>query len=101
MAAEHLSRGLSGAFRQVGYWIGTGTVGYPLLEGIDWLPVAHAEPSLLEIALAVWANNILLDEGGNPTNAKHAERRAAMWIRQYCTGVPAEPPLQSWESELY
>lgn len=57
-AKPHLSSGLSGAIRQLGYWIGTGTVGYPLLEGVDWLPVAHSEPSLLEAALAVWANNL-------------------------------------------
>jgi len=99
--AEHLSKGLSGAFRQVGYWIGTGSVGYPLLEGVEWVPVAHAEPSLLEIALAIWANNILLDDDGSPTNTKYAEQRAAMWIRQYCAGVQAEPPLEGWEVELH
>lgn len=99
--AEHLSKGLSGAFRQLGYWIGTGTVGYPLLEGIAWIPIAHDEPSLLEQALAIWANNIILDEEGNPTNAKHAEQRAAMYIREYCTGTQAEPPLETWEVELY
>ena len=85
----------------MGYWIGTGSVGHPLLEGIDWLPVAHSEPSLLEGALAVWANNLLIDESGNPTNARYAEERAAMFIRRYCTGVPPEPPMESWEVELW
>jgi hypothetical protein len=51
--AHHLSNGTSGALRQLGYWIGTGTVGHPILEGIDWLPTAHVEPSLLEQALAI------------------------------------------------
>lgn len=98
---HHLSKGLSGALRQLGYWIGTGTVGLPLLEGIAWLPIAHAEPSLLEGALAVWANNLLVDAGGNPTNARHAEERAAMYIRKYCRGADADPPFESWEVELY
>ena len=57
-------------------------------------------PSLLEGALAVWANNLLVDEGGNPTNARYAEEWAAMFIRRYCTGVEPEPPMESWEVEF-
>jgi hypothetical protein len=63
--------------------------------------VAHSEPSLLEGALAVSANNLVLDEDGNPTNAKYAEQRAAMFIRWYCTGVQPEPPMEAWEVERY
>lgn len=98
---QHLSQGTSGALRQLGYWIGTGTLGYPLLEGIDWVPLAHDEPSLLEQALAIWANTLLLDDDGNPTNAKDSEKRAAQYIRQYCTGEAAEPPFEDWEVHLY
>ncbi len=98
---HHLSKGISGALRQLGYWIGTGTVGYPLLEGIDWIPIAHSEPSLLEQALAIWANNLVLDDDGDPINAKYAEQRAALYIRQYCTGEAADPPFEPWEVELY
>jgi hypothetical protein len=55
----------------------------------------------LEGALAVWANNLLLDADGNPINARHAEERAAMYIREYCRGADADPPFEGWEVELY
>jgi hypothetical protein len=40
---------------------------------------------------------------GEPVNEKHAERRAAAWLYQYCTGdlPPGEPELQAWECALY
>jgi hypothetical protein len=44
---------------------------------------------------------LVLDGEGRAVNAKDAERRAAMWIRQYCTGTPADPPLEDWEVHLY
>mgnify|MGYP003321991236 CR=1 FL=1 len=31
-----LNRSISGAVRRFSYWIANGTVGYPLLEGIDY-----------------------------------------------------------------
>jgi hypothetical protein len=44
---------------------------------------------------------LTFDDEGRPTNAKEAERRAAMWVRQYCAGTPADPPLEPWEVALY
>jgi hypothetical protein len=53
--------------------------------------------------LAIFANVLELDESGEPTNEQYAERRAARWLYQYCTGElpPGEPALQSREVELY
>jgi hypothetical protein len=57
----------------------------------------------MEICFAIFANVLELDEQGEPVNEKHAERRAAAWLYQYCTGElpPGEPALQPWECELY
>ena len=99
-APSHLSPGVSGALRTFAYWIANGTLGLPLLEGVDYWSVMRDEPSVLEQAVAIFANVLTFDEAGKPTNAKHAEQRAAMWVRQYCTGEPAEPPLEPWEVEL-
>ena len=43
-----LNHSVSGAVRQFSYWIANGTVGYPLLEGIDYFYEFRESPSLLE-----------------------------------------------------
>lgn len=43
----HVSPELSSALHIFSYWIANGTVGMPLLEGIDYLSVCREEPSLL------------------------------------------------------
>lgn len=65
-------------------FIANGTVGYPLLEGIDYISVFREEPSLLETAYAIFANNIEMDEDGKVLNAKYAEQRVAQYIWKYC-----------------
>jgi hypothetical protein len=57
----------------------------------------------MEICFAIFANVLELDHEGEPVNEKHAERRAAAWLHQYCTGElpPGEPALEPWECELY
>jgi hypothetical protein len=44
-----------------------------------------------------------LDDHGDPANEKHAERRAATWRYQYCTGElpPGESDLEPGECALY
>lgn len=96
-----LSNSFSGALRQFSYWVANGSVGYPLLEGVDYVSVMMEEPSLMEQAYAIFANNIEMDESGRVLNAKHAEHRAAQYIRQYCEGDQAEPPFEGWEVSLY
>jgi hypothetical protein len=95
-----LSSQFSGALRTFAFWIANGSVGNPLLEGVDYTCIFE-EPSALEQAFAIFANVIELDEDGNVLNAKWAERRAAQYIRQYVTGEVAEPPLEVWEAELH
>ena len=98
-----LSHSFSGTLRRFSYWIANGTVGYPLLEGIDYISAFREEPSLLETAYAIFANNIEMDEDGNVLNAKYAEQRAAQYIRKYCD--PTYEPTPSFdgsdEVELY
>jgi hypothetical protein len=51
----------------------------------------------------IFANVLELDEQGEPVNEKYAERRAAAWLYQYCTGLltPEEPEIQPWACALY
>lgn len=97
----HLSTGASAALRTFAYWIANGTLGRPLLDGIDYWSEMKDSPSLLEQTVAIFANVLTFDDEGEPTNVKEAERRAALWVRQYCTGVPADPPLEGWEVALH
>jgi len=96
-----LSNSVSGALRQFSYWIANGTVGYPLLEGVDYRVILQEEPSALETVYAIFANVLELDDQGNVLNAKQAERRAAQYILQFMTGKKAEPPLEPWECTLH
>ena len=77
-----LSHSVSGAIRQFSYWIANGTVGYPLLEGIDYFDEFKESPSLLEIVYAIFINNLEVDENGEVLNVKYAEQRAAQYIKQ-------------------
>jgi hypothetical protein len=93
-----LSHSFSGALRTFSYWVAAGSVGLPLLEGLEYRQPMLEEPSLMEMAYAIFANVIEFDEHGEPVNAKYAEHRAAQYIRSYCdpTYVVA-PPFEAWE----
>jgi hypothetical protein len=101
--SSHLSYGTSGAIRRFAGWVARGSVGHPMLEGINYRDALRESPSQLEICFAIFANVLELDEYGEPVNEKHAERRAAVWLYQYCTGElpPEEPALEAWECALY
>jgi len=98
-----LSHSVSGAVRKFSYWIANGSVGYPLLEGIDYFEEFKESPSLMETVYAIFMNNLELDENGEVINAKHAEERAAQYIKQWCVeGYTAQPSfVGSGETELY
>jgi hypothetical protein len=87
-------------------------VGYPLFD--EWRPEGHSdeqtywetlqvESSATEILLAVFVNNLELDEAGEPTNETYAEQRAATFPYRYMTGElpPGEPPIGADEGALY
>lgn len=96
-----LSQSVSHAIRQFSFWVANRTVGLPLLEGIDYSCIFE-EPSALEQAYAIFANTLEIDEHGTVLNEKHAERRAAQYIRSYVDpGYVVEPPLEDWEVHLY
>ncbi len=98
-----LSHSVSGAVRQFSYYIANGTVGYPLLNGIDYFNEFQESPSLLETVYAIFINNLEVDENGEVLNAKYAEQRAAQYIKQWCVSdYTAEPTfVGSEEIELY
>jgi hypothetical protein len=83
--------------------VARGSVGHPLLEGIDYWPELRDSPSQMETCFAIFANVLQLDDAGEPVNEKYAEQRAATWLYQYCTGglPPGQPPLEPWEVALY
>jgi hypothetical protein len=97
-----LSGAFSGCLRTFAFWIPNGTLGYPLLEGIDYVPVLMSEPSALELTFAIFANVIELDENGTPINAQYAEKRAAQWVRSYVDkDYKVDPPFEDWEVALH
>ena len=97
-----LSKEFSGALRTFAFWVANGTIGLPLLEGIEYRQTMIEEPSMLEQAFAIFANVIEFNENGEPINAKFAEYRAAQFIRNYCdSSYVVEPDFECWEMELY
>jgi hypothetical protein len=101
--SSHLSPGASGAIRRFAGWVARGSVGDPMLEDINYRDALRESPSQMEICFAIFANVLELDDRGDPVNEKYAERRAATWLHQYCTGQlpPGEADLQPWECQLY
>lgn len=95
-----LSNSVSHAIRMFAFWLANGTVGLPILQGIDYACI-FSEPSALEQTFAIFANVLELDEKGEVVDGKRAELRAAQWIHSYCTGEPMDPPLEEWEQALY
>ena len=99
---KKLSPQFSGALRTFSFWVANGTVGRPLLEGIDYWSTMRESPSLMEQAYAIFANVIEFNESGEPVNAKWAEHRAAQYIRSWCDqAYKVEPGFESWEMELF
>ena len=93
-----LGDSVSGALRTFGFWLANGTVGYPLLEGIDYSCIFR-EPSALEQSMAIYANVLRVDESGVVLNPRKAEMRAAQWIRSYVDqSYTVDPPFAQWRS---
>ncbi|WP_308166907.1 DUF7677 family protein [Nocardia albiluteola] len=98
-----IGAGASGAIRRFAGWVARGSVGHPMLTGVDYWDELRDSPSQMETCFAIFANVLELDDAGEPVNEKYAERRAAAWLYRYCTGElpPGEPELETWEVELY
>ncbi|MCD4512192.1 hypothetical protein LQT97_13230 [Brucella pseudogrignonensis] len=74
---------LRGVLARFSLWIANGTVGNPILDGIDYTDILR-DPSAMEMVYTVFTNNLELDRDGAPLNARYSEQRAAQWLRQYC-----------------
>ena len=61
--------------RTFSFWVANGSVGNPLIEGIDYWDALRESPSLMEEAYAIFVNVLEFDETGVPVNAKYAEFR--------------------------
>ncbi|SFO21641.1 hypothetical protein SAMN05428949_4504 [Chitinophaga sp. YR627] len=97
---RQLSTSFSGALRTFAYFMASGT--HDALKGVDYLPLYGNEPSAIEMAFAIYANVIKLDENGHVLNAKYAERRAAEYLKEYCIpGYKAYPEFEEWETALH
>jgi len=97
-----LSHSVSGALRTFSYWVANGTLGLPLLDGIDYRCILSEEPSALEQIYAIFANVLEFDDDGQVLNAKYAEQRAAQWLRRYMDPTfEIVPELAYWEVALY
>ncbi|MGJ7538567.1 MULTISPECIES: DUF7677 family protein [unclassified Variovorax] len=96
---KKLSNESSGALRTFSFWVANGSIGNPLLEGIDYWDALRESPSLIEEAYAIFVNVLEFDEAGVPINA---EFRAAQAIRRWCDpSYEVVPPLEAWETALY
>ncbi|MBL9013013.1 MAG: hypothetical protein JNL83_02490 [Myxococcales bacterium] len=96
-----LSHSTSGAIRLFSFWLANRTVGLPLLDGVDYSCIFE-EPSALEQTYAIFANVLELDADGRVLDAKHAEHRAAQFIRSYVdSAYRIEPPFEDWELALH
>ena len=94
---------ISGAVRQFSYWFAHGTLGYPILDGIEYIgEILKEESSFAEQAFAIFMNNLEINDDGSVNNYKYCENRAAQYIRSYfdCS-YKVMPPFESWEVELY
>lgn len=103
VTTTNLGHGASGAIRRFAGWVARGSVGYPMLEGINYWDELKESPSLMEVCFAIFVNVLELDNEGQPLNEKYAESRAAAYLHQYCTGeLPAgHVAIESWECALY
>lgn len=59
-----LSHEFSGTLRTFSFWMANGSVGLPLLEGIDYWDGLKESPSLMEEVYAIYANVLEFDESG-------------------------------------
>jgi hypothetical protein len=72
---SRMGNGASGAIRRFARWVARGSVGHPMLKGINYWDELKDSPSQMEICFPVFANVLELDDSGQPVNEKHAEAR--------------------------
>jgi len=94
------SNDFSGALRTFAYFMASGS--HYMLEGYEYIELYGEEPSAIEMAFAIFANVLEMDDDGKVLNFKYAQRRATDYIKSYCDpSFEVTPPFESWEQELY
>lgn len=105
-----LSDDFKRCFRHFVYYYTNGTLSSVvgddhLLKDIDYREKLKRQPSLVEQAFAIYANNIEMDANGKVLNQTHAMRRAAQWIRLVCRkegeNYQVTPEFEDWETFLH
>lgn len=95
-----LSNDFSGALRTFAYFMASGT--HSMLEDVEYLDLYGDEPSAIEMAFAIFANVLELDEDGKVLNFTYAQRRATDYLRAYCKPeFEVVPPYKEWEIALH
>lgn len=95
-----LSDEVSGALRTFAYFMASGT--HYMLEDVEYLERYGESPSALEMAFAIFANVLEVDEDGKVLNFKHAQGRATDYVRSFCDpDFTVKPPFEDWEIELH
>ena len=96
-----LSRGIRTELRLFAFYLANGTLDLEVLPSTTNYSEIFREPSAVEQLFAIWANVLEVDGRGEVTNAAHASRRTAQYIRSFLdSSYKVEPPLEDWETEL-
>ncbi len=104
-----LSKGYRNALRFFTYYFTNGTLGHMVgdskLESLNYQERLMEIPSNMEMLIAIYSNNIEMDEDGKVTNHLHAMKRAAQFIREACPidddEYVVEPEFENWETKLH
>ncbi|MEU8022615.1 hypothetical protein AB0B88_10370 [Micromonospora haikouensis] len=69
-----------GAIRRFAGWVARGSVGHPMLDGINYWDELKDSPSQIETCFAIFAHVLELDDHDEPVNEKYTEQRAATYL---------------------
>ena len=95
-----VSNDFSGALRTFAYFMASGS--HYMLEDVSYLELYGNDPSAIEMAYAIFANVLEMDEAGEVLNFTYAQKRATDYLRSYCNpSFQVSPPYEDWEMELY
>ena len=95
-----VSSDFSGALRTFAFFMASGS--HYMLDGVKYLELYGEDPSAIEMAYAIFANVLEMDDGGQVLNFTYAQKRATDYIKSYCDpSFEVSPPFESWEQELY
>ncbi len=96
-----LSEDVRGNLRFFAFYLVNGSLQVDGLAPVDYRSVL-LDASTIEQAFAIWSNVLELDSDGRTLNQPVAHQRAAQYIRQQADRTYViDPPLESWEIELY